>query len=109
MLSTSFKAQYKEKQENGGITSGRDKIDIDVLIDQDLTIEDLEKRKGDNGLYYAVTFAEYPEHFIFSSSALTNMIADAEEAGEDIRGEKIRIREKKKTKNGRWFTPVELI
>ena len=109
MLSSSYKEQTLKKQAGDSLTNGREKIDTEVLIGADLTIEDLEKRKGDQGVYYVVTFTEYPENFIFSGSALTNLIADAEEFGEDIRGEKIRIGEKKKTKSGRWFTPVDLV
>lgn len=109
MLSPNYKQSAMEKQNGDTLTAGKEKIEVDLILNVDLTIEDLEKRKGDNGVYYVVTFAEYPDNFIFSGSALTNLIADAEDAGEDIRGEKIRIGEKKKTKSGRWFTPVELV
>lgn len=110
MLSSNFKTSAQAKLQGDSITNGKEKIDTEMITDEVLTISDLEARKGEDGKkYYAVIFEEHPDNFIFSGTALTNLIADAEDAGEDIRGEKIRICEKKKTKTGRWFTPVELI
>ena len=110
MLSQNFKAAAQSRLQGDSITAGKEKLDTEMLTGEELTISDLEARKGEDGKkYYAVIFEEHPDHFIFSGTALTNLIAEAEDAGEDIRGEKIIICEKKKTKSGRWFTPVELI
>lgn len=73
------------------------------FVGQELTIEKAIRVEN----YYAVCFYGLDETFMFSPTALTQIIDDCGE--DDIQGIVIRIKEKKKTKNNRDFNPIDII
>lgn len=109
MLNASFKEKVKEEMEGSRIVAENTKISVDLLADTDVTIEDFDAFTSDGDRFYAVTTVENPGQYFFSGQALTNLIDACVEAGEDIRGERIHIGVKTRTKSGRTFTPVTLL
>lgn len=108
MLSAESRNAIIKEQGGSEIMNTRIKVDIDSLANLELTIAAYDKLGSEPDHYYAVTFEEQPESFILSGSALTKLIDSAPD-GEDLIGERIKVLPKIKTKNGRTFTPVNLI
>ena len=109
MLNQEFKKNLKESFEGSRIVRENTKISIDMYADTVVTIDDFEELTKDGEKFYAVTTVGNPGKYFFSGKALTDIINACVEAGEDIRGEKIYIGVKTKTKSGRTFTPVILM
>lgn len=108
MLSAESVTKIKKEQGGSEIMNTHVKVEVKSLINKDLTITGYDKLGTDEEHYYAVTFAETPESFILSGSALTKLIDSAPE-GEDLIGNVIRILPEIKTKTGRTYIPVNLI
>ena len=109
MLNATFKKNVQEELQGSHIVNENTKISVDMLADTDVTIEDFDALTSDGDTFYAVTTVENPGQYFFSGKALTDLINACVEAGEDIRGERIHIGVKTRTKSGRTFTPVTLL
>lgn len=105
------------------LMEGRNKLETRDHIGEKLTITaaDIINPRGDSGAYAVVVFKEYPDHFLFAGTVLTQLIQDLttqlEAEGLDLNeelqkpGEAVVIRmSTKQGKSGKFnYTDVEVM
>lgn len=104
------------------IMENREKLDTHEILDEKITINDIEyctynTENGERSVW-AYTVEEYPEHFLFAGRILSNIFdsltaecgGDLDEAYKFMRKETLKIRLiKGKTKKGQQVTLVEVL
>lgn len=98
---------------------GREKLEVDEILGQTLTIEDCDLAEdvtigGESKTFSVYTFAEHPGRFVYGGLKLTQIAPDiitiAEEEGKSIEALKVQIQLKAvRTKSGNDFVDVEFI
>lgn len=82
---------------------GRDGKKPQDFVNEELVIKSAVKIEN----YYAVCFFGKDDVFMFTPSALTQIIEDCGE--DDIEGIVIKIKPQRRTKNNRDFNPIEIV
>lgn len=98
---------------------GREKLEVDEILGQTLTIEDCDLAEdvtigGESKTFSVYTFSEHPGRFVYGGLKLTQIAPDlitiAEEEGKSIEALKVQIQLKAiRTKSGNDFVDVEFI
>lgn len=109
MLSATMKKKIQDDAKGSKIVRENNKVSLDLLAETDVTIADYDRLVSGEDVFYAVTTEENPGQYFYSGKALTDLIEECANAGEDIRGERIHIGAKVRLKSGKTFTPVTLI
>lgn len=108
---TAFNDYFKKFSSHGiPFMDGRNKGDINKLVDTTLHIDDFGFIKGRDGEYAVVSFAEHPTEFFFAGMALTDVCrqVDADGMREALAQQPISLH-MVKSKNGRNYMAVEFI
>lgn len=116
-----FKAVAKEMTEGSFVTVGRDKVEIDDVINmypEGVTVTQFDFLTGDNGDFAVCAFAEDDKACFFGGKILTDMCkawfegyATTKDASADLTAEggvKLRFK-RSKTKTNRDVTLVEVV
>lgn len=62
------------------IMEGKEKLEVrGAVLGSKLTVEDFGFMKGDDGDYVVITLREYPQHFIYGSSVVTEAFKTLDE------------------------------
>lgn len=115
MLSANAKAAIQKETNGSKIMSDNVKISIDDIVNKEITITDYERidttneRTNEPEHFFVISSVDLPGSYFSAGSALCKIIDAAEAQGEDIRGEKIMLLSKIRTKSGQTFTPVKLL
>ena len=118
-----FAAIAKEATSLSEIMKGKNKVDVDELYDEEITITGFDfltmtDKSGEQKEFAVCTYAEDPEAFFFAGTVLTKIckawvsdFGSAEEASEALAAEGgVSIKMGKgKTKNGNKITTVEIL
>lgn len=100
--------------ENGlPFMEGKTQIEVDGnLLNNPLTVDNYGYMKGEHGEYVVISLKEYPEHFIFGSSVVTQAFKNLDEnlSEEEIeylieKGFTFRL-EKVKSRNKKVYTKI---
>lgn len=72
---------------------GRDRGDINDLVNEDLHVEDYGYIRGKKGEYAVIAFREYPKNFYFGGMVLTDILhrIDRDNMKEQLLGETMRL------------------
>ena len=118
-----FSQKAKESTQLSPLMNGKTKVDVDELLNEEITITgfDFMEQKNDNGetsRFAICTYAEDPEAFFFAGKVLTKICeswvedyANAEEASEALYNEggcPIKMK-KGKTKKGNNIINVDIL
>lgn len=111
-----FRKAALKLQEGCPLFEGRELCDMADVEGEVLHLDDAYPMTGENGLFYVVTFEEYPAVYFFSGKALTAILDEASDVAADesltlhevISGTAVSIQAPIKTKSGRKFRPVTL-
>lgn len=88
------------------LIEGREKLDLDTMIGEVVTIDDfmLVKTKKDDA--YALTFKEYPQSYTWAGGFLKSCI---EKYGDDFAGTKVVIGEKVRTQSNNDYRTFDIV
>ena len=109
MISADLKQKIQGGAKGSKIVRENNKISLDLLADTTVTVADYERLTSGEDVFYAVTVEENPGQYFYSGKALTDILEEVTNAGEDLRGEQIYIGAKVRLKTGKTFTPVSLV
>ena len=108
-----FTDYLKNKHSRLEIMKGKEKGDVQDLLDKEIHINNFDFLNGDDGEYAVFTIVEDDKQFYFASSVLTNELKDIENDGmkDDAIEETIAIKlYERKSKNGkRTYIAVEYV
>lgn len=115
MLSANAKATIQKEANGSKIMSDNVKVSIDDIVNKEITITDYERidttneKTGEPEHFFVIASADLPGSYFSAGSGLCRIIDAAEAQGEDIRGERIMMLSKIRTKTGQTYTPVKLL
>lgn len=108
-----FTDYLKNKHSRLEIMEGREKADVQDILDKNVHINNFDFLTGEDGEYAVFTIVEDENNFYFASSVLTQELKDIQNDGmkEDAIAETISIKlYERKSKNGkRTYIAVEYV
>ena len=108
-----FTDYLKNKHARLEIMEGREKADVQDILNKNIHIDNFDFLNGEDGEYAVFTITEDENNFYFASSVLTQELKDIEKDGmkEDAINETISIKlYERKSKNGkRTYIAVEYL
>lgn len=102
----------KERAQKDGLTGGcplvdgKEKLNLDAMEGQVVTIKEYGECRTDKGDIYAVVFDEFQGAYIWAPSAVSKLI---DNYGDEVIGTRLKIGAKTKTKGGRDFRPFDIV
>ena len=109
-----FMKALKERANGSHIVNENEKHYLSELAGSVVTVADYEKLTANNddgskNTFYAFTVEEHAGWYFNGGSALTSILEACDEAGEDFRGERIKVGAKVRISGGKTFTPVTIM
>jgi hypothetical protein len=107
----SLRELVKGMQNSLPFMEGCEKGDQDDIIGEIVTVKDYGFMKNDGGQYVAYVVAEYPDHFFFGGSVMTDYMEKIEELGMHdavcAEGLPMLLTKKKAKDSGRTYTSAK--
>lgn len=76
-----LKSRIKQITEMGlPLMEGKTQLNVENIMGEEVTVEDYGYLKGDNGEYVVLTLKEYPNHFMYGATVVTQSFKELDSA-----------------------------